>query len=151
MRQHCVRVNRPTLFLVRHCGTYGRVPLLKMSPTKTGTSNDCALLEIQQNSMIAVDTCRPDDLRTVAFHTDGIRFLSGGGDRIRRWQGKEVNGNDPECHSCVEGSQVDSVWDRQVLDAELGIDSDTSQTPGVAESSHDGISAVRLRAWQRSW
>ena len=79
-----MRVNRPTLFLVRHCGTYGRVPLLKISSTKTGTSGDRALLAIQQDSVIVVDTCRVDDLRTIAFRTDGIHSLSGGGDRIRR-------------------------------------------------------------------
>ncbi|KAI9567669.1 hypothetical protein HD554DRAFT_2039394 [Boletus coccyginus] len=55
--------------------------------------SDRAMLTIQQDHMIVVDTGRSDAVWAVTFHSDGMHFLSGNGDGVRQWRvgdGEEV-------------------------------------------------------------
>lgn len=53
-----------------------------------------ATLTIQEDHTRVVDTGRSDTVWAVVFHPDGMHFLSGSADGIRRWRiadGQEVS------------------------------------------------------------
>lgn len=55
--------------------------------------SDRAMLTIQQDHMIVVDTGRSNAVWAVTFHPDGMHFLSGNRDGVRQWRvgdGEEV-------------------------------------------------------------
>ena len=116
--------------------------------------SDCAMMTIQQDPTIVLDTGRSGWVYAVVFHPDGIHLLSGGDNGIQRWQladgqevGKQLEAGMAVGSICVSRDRKwvvrgttkgASVWDAELR--EKVIDVEETNTVYAVDVSPDSTS-----------